>query len=41
MQTYYFIDDNHFRIQKKMDQLIEQYNNCKKNKILIVIKMLK
>ena len=32
MQTYYFIDDNHFRIQKKMNQLIEQYNNCKKNK---------
>ena len=31
-QTYYFLDDNHFRIQKKMDQLIEQYNNCKKNK---------
>ena len=28
-QTYYFLDDNHFRIQKKMDQLIEQYNNCK------------
>ena len=31
-QTYYFLDDNHFRIQKKMDQLIELYNNCKKNK---------
>ena len=29
MQTYYFLDDNHFRIQKKMDQLIEQYNSCK------------
>jgi hypothetical protein len=28
-QTYYFLDDNHFRIQEKMDQLIEQYNNCK------------
>ena len=28
-QTYYFLDDNHFRIQKKMDQLIKQYNNCK------------
>ena len=28
-QTYYFLDDNHFRIQKKMDQLIEQYNDCK------------
>ncbi len=28
-QTYYFLDDGHFRIQKKMDQLIEQYNNCK------------
>ena len=28
-QTYYFVDDNHFRIQKKMDQLIKQYNNCK------------
>ena len=32
MQTYYPIDENHFRIQKIMDQLIEQYNNCKKNK---------
>ena len=29
MQTYYFLDDNHFRIQKEMDQLIEQYNSCK------------
>ena len=29
MQTYYFLDDNHFRIQNKMDQLIEQYNSCK------------
>ena len=28
-QTYYFLDDSHFRIQKKMDQLIEQYNDCK------------
>ena len=28
-QTYYSLDDNHFRIQKKMDQLIKQYNNCK------------
>ena len=32
MQTYYFLDDSHFRIQKEMDQLIEQYNDCKKNK---------
>ena len=32
-QTYYFLDDGHFRIQKKMDQLIEQYNNCKIEKI--------
>ena len=31
-QTYYSLDDNHFRIQKQMDQLIEQYNLCKKNK---------
>ena len=28
-QTYYFLDDSHFRIQEKMDQLINQYNNCK------------
>jgi hypothetical protein len=28
-QTYYFLDDSHFRIQKEMDQSIEQYNNCK------------
>ena len=28
-QTYYFLNDNHFRIQKQTDQLIEQYNNCK------------
>jgi len=28
-QTYYFIDDSHFRIQKQMDQLIEQHNKCK------------
>jgi len=28
-QTYYFLDDNHFRIQKQMGQLIKQYNNCK------------
>jgi len=32
-QTYYFLDDDHFRIQKKMDQLIEQYNNCKNEKL--------
>ena len=29
MQTYYFLNDGHFRIQKKMDQLIEQYYSCK------------
>jgi hypothetical protein len=28
-QTYYSLNDNHFRIQKQTDQLIEQYNNCK------------
>ena len=28
-QTYYLVDDNHFRIQKKMDKLIEKYNRCK------------
>ena len=33
-QTFYFIDDGHFRIQKKMDQLIEQYNNCKNKKFV-------
>ena len=32
-QTYYLIDDGHFRIQKKMDQLIEQYNKCKNKKL--------
>ena len=36
------VDDNHFRIQKKMDQLIEQYNNCKnKNAVLIKVKIKK
>ena len=39
-QTYYFIDDNHFRIQKKMNQLIEQYNGCN-NKELECITELK
>jgi len=28
-QTNYFLDDNHFRIQKMMDQIIEQDNKCK------------
>jgi hypothetical protein len=28
-QTYYPLDDNHFRIQKQMDQLKEQHKNCK------------
>ena len=32
-QTYYFLDDGHFRIQKKMDQLIEQHNMCKIKKV--------
>ena len=32
-QTYYFLDDSHFRIQKKMDQLIEQHKNCKMEKV--------
>ena len=32
-QTFYFVDDNHFRIQKKMDKLLEQYNHCKISKI--------
>jgi hypothetical protein len=32
-QTYYFLDDNHFRIQKKMDQLIEQHNHCKNKNV--------
>ena len=27
-QTYYPLDDNHFRIQKQMDQLKEQHKNC-------------
>tara|TARA_B110000977_G_scaffold201338_1_gene295422 strand:- start:2554 stop:4257 length:1704 start_codon:yes stop_codon:yes gene_type:complete len=29
-QTFYFIDDNYFRIQKEMDKLLEEYNNCEK-----------
>jgi len=32
-QTYYFVDDNHFRIQKKMNELIEQHNRCKTEKV--------
>jgi hypothetical protein len=28
-QTFYSVDDKHFRIQKKMDKLLEQYNHCK------------
>ena len=32
-QTYYFLDDSYFRIQKKMDQLIEQHKNCKIEKL--------
>ena len=28
-QTYYPLDDNHFRIQKQMDKLKEQHKNCK------------
>ena len=30
-QTFYSVGDSHFRIQKKMDKLLEQYNRCKKN----------
>ena len=32
-QTYYFLDDGHFRIQKQMDQLIKQHNMCKIKKV--------
>ena len=32
-QIYYSIDDSYFRIQKQMDQLLEQYNYCKTVKI--------
>ena len=28
-QTFYFVDDNYFRIQKEMNILISQYENCK------------
>jgi len=31
-QTYYFLDNGHFRIQKQMDQLIEQHNKCETEK---------
>ena len=27
-QTFYYVDDHYFRIQDKMDQLLEQYNQC-------------
>ena len=27
-ETYYLVDDSHFRIQKKMDKLIEKHNRC-------------
>ena len=30
--THYFIHESSFRIQKKMDKLILQYNNCKERK---------
>ena len=26
--TFYFMDNNNFRIQKQMDQLINEYHNC-------------
>ena len=32
-QTFYSVDDSHFRIQNKMNQLIEQHNKCKVEKI--------
>ena len=28
-QTFYPVSDNHFRIQKEMDRLLKQYNQCK------------
>ena len=28
-KTFYFVDDNYFRIQKEMNILISQYENCK------------
>tara|TARA_B110000027_G_C16035584_1_gene262925 strand:- start:185 stop:841 length:657 start_codon:yes stop_codon:yes gene_type:complete len=31
-QTFYFIDDNNFRIQKNMKRFINQYNDCKNSK---------
>ena len=27
-ETYYSVNNEHFRIQNKMDQIIEKYNNC-------------
>ena len=27
-ETYYSVNNEHFRIQNKMDQLIEKHNNC-------------
>ena len=35
-RTFYFIDNNHFRIQKQMDQLIKEYNECQ-NRISLCI----
>ena len=31
-QTFYFIDDNNFRIQKNIKRFINQYNDCKNSK---------
>ena len=31
-KTFYFIDNNHFRIQKQMDQLINKYSECQNKK---------
>ena len=30
---YYYVDDNHFRYQKKFDELINNYYQCKNNKV--------
>ena len=38
---YYYVDDNHFRYQKKFDELINNYYQCKNKKLIVIIKNLK
>ena len=38
-QTFYFVDDENFRIQKNMKRFITQYDDCKKSKDVCDLKM--